>query len=98
MTSRPQIPEQYRSTAAQLADQDWTGPVLTGSGHLAWTSPEGATVVTAATPSDHRGVKEFIADLRRNGAVIDGRSGSRKEEEQRPGPVPSPAAETTPRC
>lgn len=37
------------------------------NGHLAWESPQGGTVYTAATPSDHRAVGKIISNLRKYG-------------------------------
>lgn len=39
------------------------------NGHLAWKSPEGGTVYTAATPSDHRAIGKIISNLRKYGLI-----------------------------
>ncbi|MEQ8717739.1 MAG: hypothetical protein RIE08_09020 [Acidimicrobiales bacterium] len=41
-----------------------------GSGHIKVRCPNGRMVVGSSSPSDHRAMKEFAADLRRNGVEI----------------------------
>jgi predicted RNA binding protein YcfA (HicA-like mRNA interferase family) len=42
----------------------------TRNGHLRFRSPDGAMIFGPSTPSEYRGVKNKIADLRRAGLVI----------------------------
>lgn len=44
------IPEPYRPLAKIARKAHWS-IVMTGKGHLKWTSPEGTVVLTAASPS-----------------------------------------------
>lgn len=37
----------------------------TGSGHLYWQHPSGVRYTTPCTPSDHRGLRNARADIRR---------------------------------
>lgn len=92
--SNPLVPEAYRETARELKEQGWTCEQA-GSGHIRWVSPTGETVTSASSPSDRRARLEFVADLRRAGAVIQGRgstsrdSGQQEEvAERRPEPEP----------
>lgn len=39
----------------------------TRNSHNVWISPDGRKVYTSATPSDPRAMKNFLAELRRNG-------------------------------
>lgn len=52
-----------------LRSQGWT-VTLTRSNHYRCQSPSGASTWTPSTPSDHRGIKNLRADLRRLGAVL----------------------------
>ncbi len=40
------------------------------SGHLVFSGPRGELVIGSSTPSDHRAMKNLLADLRRNGLEI----------------------------
>lgn len=64
MTTR--LPRPWRALARAAAAQGWTVRVC-GSGHLAWYAPDGAIVVSAASPSDHRARRNHEARLRRAG-------------------------------
>lgn len=81
------IPALYRDLARQARDQGWTVEPGDG-GHLAWRSPSGETVWSAASPSDRWSPKKVAADLRRAGAIIDGRGASERDA----GPDPAPLA------
>lgn len=37
----------------------------TGSGHLCWQHPSGVRYTTPSSPSDHRGLRNARADIRR---------------------------------
>ena len=91
----PVIPEMFRSAAAQVREQGWVIEA-TGS-HLRWVSPAGAVVMSAATPSDRKALPRHVAELRRAGAVIDGRTAASKpeadaEEVTEPAPAVEPEA------
>lgn len=61
------IPNKEMRALAQMAvDAGWV-ILQRRNGHLAWRSPEGATVFTSYTPSDRRAVGKIRTDLRRNG-------------------------------
>lgn len=55
-----------RKIARQAKQQGWQVEV-TGKSHLRFTSPEGVIVGNSSTPSDYRGQKNFLADLKRAG-------------------------------
>ena len=89
------IPEQFRPLAERLEQQGWSVEA-TANNHLRWVAPSGAVVVSSSTPSDHRAKQRLTTELRRAGAVIDGRGATREdEEEERPG-GPAPAAAPSP--
>lgn len=67
----PVIPEMFRSVATQVHDQGWT--IEATDKHLVWLGPDGARVISSATPSDRRCLLNHKALLRQHGAVIDGR-------------------------
>jgi hypothetical protein len=64
--NRLRIPDALRSMARAAERAGWV-IAQSGGGHLAWTSPEGVTVFTPSTPSDHRSGKNSRAQLRRAG-------------------------------
>jgi predicted RNA binding protein YcfA (HicA-like mRNA interferase family) len=64
--NRLRIPDALRSMADLAAKLGWT-VTHTRSGHLRWRSPDGVTVFTPSTPSDHRSSKNSRAQLRRAG-------------------------------
>ena len=65
--SRPRVPEPLRTLARTARRSGWV-IAHTGSGHLRWTSPEGAAVITASTPGGgNRSVRNARARLRRAG-------------------------------
>ena len=99
--SGPKVPEPFQDIAAELKAQGWTAE-RRGTGHLAWTSPAGETVISAASPGDRRAKAAFVSQLRQAGAVIDGRATTRgngspapvaepEAAEDRPEPGPAPA-------
>lgn len=49
--------------------QGWTIEVRRNS-HLKWVSPDGKSVFTSSTPSDHRAVKNARRDLRKAGLMV----------------------------
>jgi hypothetical protein len=69
------IPEQLRDIAGELKAQGWTAELRSG-GHIGWQSPSGAVVISSGSPSDSRSKLDFVARLRRAGAVIEGRGAS----------------------
>jgi hypothetical protein len=64
--SRLRIPDALR-TMARAAERAGWSIARRGNGHLAWTSPDGATVFTPSTPSDYRSTLNSRAQLRRAG-------------------------------
>ncbi|MDP9011120.1 MAG: hypothetical protein M3O41_00425 [Pseudomonadota bacterium] len=64
------IPESVRNVAKAARRAGWTITVLS-SGHLAWTSPLGYRVVSSASPSDFRAIRNLRQDLRLGGLDID---------------------------
>lgn len=60
------MPDGLRRMALLARDQGWSVEHAR-SGHLRWTSPEGRSVCTGATPSDARGWRNDVAKLRRAG-------------------------------
>lgn len=65
------IPEQLRGLARMARKQKWRIE-YTGTGHLLWISPAGATVRTSSTPGDWREKTHAMVRLRRAGLVIRG--------------------------
>jgi hypothetical protein len=57
-----------RAIAIHAASQGWHIS-RTGGGHLRWTSPEGAPVFSASTPSDRRALRNIETQLRKFGFV-----------------------------
>lgn len=55
-----------RELVVRALEAGWTARV-TGSSHVALTSPAGKVVVTAATTGDHRTARNFRAQLKRAG-------------------------------
>jgi hypothetical protein len=68
--NRLRIPDALRSMARSARDHGWAIS-LRGSGHLAWRSPDGETVITPSTPSDRRSTLNARARLRRAGLKED---------------------------
>lgn len=69
-TLRPsQLPKVWRGLAEIAVDQGWR-ITLSGGDHIQWVSPTGSTMTSAQTPSDHRSVKNFRAQLARKGLVV----------------------------
>jgi hypothetical protein len=65
--SNLRIPEAYRNWAKAARKAGWT-ITATPSGHLLWTSPDGARVRTASTPGCHSAATDIVrAKLRRAG-------------------------------
>lgn len=52
----------------QAREQGWK-VASTNGGHYKWLSPLGGFFFTAATPSDHRALKNIKRDLRINGFI-----------------------------
>jgi hypothetical protein len=62
-------PQAYRSLVEAALKQGWTISA-TGSQHIRLEPPGGGSPVWAAkTLSDHRGIKNFRATLRRRGVI-----------------------------
>jgi len=55
-----------RSLRKKALDQGWRIEP-TRNGHERWLSPSGGTVVMSGTPSDHRALRNAVADLKRAG-------------------------------
>lgn len=60
----------YAHVARALDDAGWAIG-MRGSGHIAFTGPKGELVIGPSTPSDHRAVKNLLANLRREGLEIE---------------------------
>jgi hypothetical protein len=65
------IPEPLRPWARAARRAEWR-ITYGGSGHLRWTAPDGAVVVTSSTPSCPAGTRAAISRLRKAG--LKGRS------------------------
>ena len=63
------LPECYRQLARTARAAGWEITRRRG-GHLAWRSPSGAVVFTPGSPSDWRGIRNDIAELRRAGLAV----------------------------
>lgn len=64
----------FRDVSAQARSQGYLFVRRTGSGHFQFRHVQyGCTVVTAATPSDWRSLKNFHRDCRRAVTVAHGR-------------------------
>ena len=62
------IPKPYQHWARLAKAQGWGDITVTGSGHLAWHTPEGQAVFTPATPGDnYGGLIRVRSKLRRAG-------------------------------
>jgi hypothetical protein len=83
------IPKEYQPLARQVREQGWTVEPTDGD-HLRWLGPDGQMVISGKSPSDKRALHDHVAQLRRYGAVIDGRGAAGPPPEQ---PRPVPAAE-----
>jgi hypothetical protein len=60
------VPEPYRALAKLARKHSWViSP--TRNGHLRWRRPDGHAVITAGSPSDHRGIRNDKARLRKAG-------------------------------
>lgn len=57
--------------------QGWTVE-KTRNNHLKLTNPEGQVYFTGSTPSDQRGVRNLVSDLRKMGLEYPTNSGKRK--------------------
>lgn len=56
----------YGATAHAAAAQGWKIELTQGN-HVRWTSPSGRVIFSAASPSDHRAIRNTVAMLRREG-------------------------------
>ena len=63
------VPESYRKLARAARRAGWTITVTRG-GHLAWKPPSGRVIYTPSTPSDRRGARNNMAELRRAGLAV----------------------------
>jgi len=63
------VPRPWRRLAAHAIAAGWTIRP-TRRGHLLWTAPTGARVITSSTPSDPRAVRNHRAALRRAGLTV----------------------------
>lgn len=54
-----------RAITQSAAQHGFTFAGRTGKGHLRWKHTSGAVVTSAATPSDHRQLQNFIRDCKR---------------------------------
>lgn len=59
----------FRKLKEIAEEQGWVISIRTNN-HLVWTSPTGAKVYTAATPSDYRAVRNIRRDLRKYGLRV----------------------------
>lgn len=66
MTNKRIRDKELRKVAAKAKKQGWEVE-LTKKNHLRFTSPDGEVVGNSGTPSDYRGQKNFLADLKRAG-------------------------------
>ncbi len=69
MSRAPRIPRELREFAREAHAQGWTITIVP-NGHLKWTSPDGVSVQTAATPGDRRSALNSRTRLRRKGLRI----------------------------
>jgi predicted RNA binding protein YcfA (HicA-like mRNA interferase family) len=60
------IPEPYRALAKLARRLGWTVS-STRNSHLRWRRPDGHVVITAGSPSDHRGIRNDKVRLRKAG-------------------------------
>jgi len=60
------IHKDYKPLVAIARAQDWAVTIANG-GHVRFQSPTGSVVFVSATPSDHRGLLNTRACLRRAG-------------------------------
>lgn len=65
-----QVPKRLQPAYRAALNQGWTVKKSRG-GHIEFIAPKGKKVVVSATPSDHRSVDNSIADLKRNGLLLD---------------------------
>jgi hypothetical protein len=72
------VPRDLRTVASHALDAGWVLE-YTGSGHVAWRSPDGPVVHTASTPGDRRTRLNVTAQLRRAGLKMPGRRKARGE-------------------
>lgn len=63
------ISKEFRPLLDAAIAAGWT-ITASSSKHVRWRSPEGKTVFTSSTPSDHRAFQNARSDLRRNGLSI----------------------------
>lgn len=66
MKREPALYKEIRPIAKKAKKQGWR-IYRTRGGHNMWVSPHGEKLFNCATPSDGRGVKNFVAQLRRAG-------------------------------
>lgn len=61
--------QEIKEVIAAVEKCDWTAE-LRNTGHYHLTGPNGEKYTCSSTPSDHRSIKNHVADLRRLGAPI----------------------------
>lgn len=66
MAGRQEMRRQIKDLILSAQAQGWTAE-MRGTGHWALYAPGGGMVVMAATPSDHRAVKNIVSVMRRYG-------------------------------
>lgn len=69
MSARLTRCEKTRAFIRIATERGWTVSP-TKKGHIKFTAPNGAIIVTSSTPSDHRSWKNLRGQLRRNGLPL----------------------------
>lgn len=58
------MPKEWRKLKKQAEDQGWTVE-KTKNNHIRWTNPDGEIVISPSTPSENRGMKNFLSVMKK---------------------------------